>query len=139
MLSLVADTNQFLSGFIYHGMSKVVFDLVFDKKINLYISTVLKDEVLRKLQEFGVSKNMQNEVMTFIETKGILVEPTTRITECRDPEDNFLLELAETSRADFLITRDRDLLDLPNHKWKTTKIIKPETFLPLLRDKKFID
>ena len=62
MLSLVADTNQFLSGFIYHGMSKVVFDLVLDKKINLYISTVLKNEVLKKLQEFGVNFYTLDEI-----------------------------------------------------------------------------
>lgn len=133
MLNIVVDTNQFLSGFIYHGMAKVVFDLILDNKLTLYVSQALKKEVLEKLQESGVSKQVQGEIMLFIETRGILVKPAVKITVCRDPKDNFMLELAETAHADFLVTRDRDLLDLPNQTWKQTKIIKPEGFLPVLR------
>lgn len=117
---------------------KLVFELVIDDKIDLYISSILKDELSEKLRYFGVSKQIKKEVMSFIKINGILVEPTIKIRECRDPKDNFLLELAETVKADYLITRDKDLLSLPKSAWKITKIITPETFLPLLRTKKFI-
>lgn len=136
MLNIVVDTNQFLSGFIYHGMLKTVFNLILDNKLKLYISPVLKGEVLEKLQEFEVSKQAQNEVMCFMGTRGILIEPTVIVDVCRDKEDNFILELAEASSADYLITRDKDLLDL--HTWKQTKIFKPENFLPILRKKKIL-
>jgi putative PIN family toxin of toxin-antitoxin system len=131
MLNIVVDTNQFLSGFIYHGMMKTVFDLVLDTKLRLYVSPALKTEVLEKLQEFNVDELARNEVMFFMDLRGILVKPTMKIEACRDKEDNFALELSEESNADYLITRDNDLLDL--HRWKQTKIIKPEDFLPLLR------
>lgn len=133
MLNIVVDTNQFLSGFIYHGMMKTVFDLVLDNKLKLYVSPNLKTEVLEKLHEFEVSKQVQNEVMYFMRTRGILVEPTVKVDVCRDKEDNFVLELAESAHADYLVTRDKDLLELPQKAWKKTKIIKPEEFLPLLR------
>lgn len=132
-LNIVVDTNQFLSGFIYHGMIKTVFDLALDNKLKLYVSPDLKTEVLEKLQEFEVSKQVQNEVMYFMETRGILIEPTVKVVVCRDEEDNFVLELAESAHADYLVTRDKDLLELPQTSWKKTKIIKPEEFLPLLR------
>ena len=45
---------------------------------------------------------------------------------------------AETVKADFLITRDKDLLSLPKNKWKVTEIITPEVLLHLLRTKKLI-
>lgn len=138
MLNIVVDTNQFLSGFIYHGMTKAVFDLVLDSKLTLSVSTALKQEVLEKLQEFGVSQQVQDEIMLFMETWGILVKPTVKITICRDPKDNFVLELAETAHADYIITRDKDLLDLPNQKWKETQIVKPEAFLLILRNMKVI-
>ena len=139
-LNLVIDTNQFISVFVFRGkMMKLVFELIIDRKINLYISSALKDELLRKLQEFKVVEGIQSEVLDFIETKGVLVEPSVKVTACRDKEDNFLLELAETAKADYLITRDKDLLDLPKHIWKTTIIIKPEDFLPLLRSLKIIE
>ncbi len=133
MISIVVDINQFLSGFIYHGMMKLVFDLVLNNKLTLYVSSILKEEVLEKLQEYGISQQVQDEVMLFMERRGILIEPTVKILVCRDPEDNFVLELAETSQANYLITRDKDLLVLPGKIWKDTKIMKPEDFLPLLR------
>lgn len=117
---------------------KVVFDLILDRKLTLYVSAALKDEVLEKMQYYNVSKQIQDEVMLFMNKLGILIEPKVKVTVCRDPEDNFVLELAETSRADYIITRDKDLLDLPNHEWKGTKIIKPEAYLPLLRTWKIL-
>jgi uncharacterized protein len=45
---------------------------------------------------------------------------------CRDPKDDFLLALAKGSRADFLITSDRDLLDLKNYSW--TRIVTVKQF-----------
>jgi len=62
-----------------------------------------------------------------------LYEPRIKISVCRDKQDNFILELAETSKAEFIITRDKDLLDLLNKKWKKTKIVKPEDFLTKIR------
>jgi len=138
MLNIVIDTNQFVSGFIFRGMMKMVFDLVLDNKLRLYASSVLKEEVLRKLQEFEVSQQIQNEVMFFIERRGILITPNVKVTACRDPDDNYLLGLAETSLAHYLITRDKDLLELPNKRWKSTKIVKPEEFLSYLRSKKLL-
>lgn len=80
MLNIVVDTNQFLSGFIYHGMTKLVFDLIIDSKLTLYVSLPLKKEVLEKLQVYGVSKQVQDEIKLFMEIRGILVKPTVKIT-----------------------------------------------------------
>lgn len=133
-LNIVLDTNMFVSGILYHGMIKTVFDLVLDKKLKLFTSPALQKEVVEKLQEFGASKQVLSDALRFMNKRGISVEPTVRVTVCRDPEDNFVLELAESCRADYIITRDRDLLELPLKRWEGTKIIKPEDFLPLLRN-----
>lgn len=139
-LKIVVDTNQFLSVFVFRGLlTKLIFELVIDNRIDLYVSPALKSEVSQKLHYFGVNKQIENEVIHFIETKGILAVPTVKVTVCRDSEDNFLLELTETVKADFLITRDNDLLSLPKNTWKVTKIMKPEVFLHLLRTKKLIE
>lgn len=136
MLKIVLDTNMFLSGFIFHGMIKTVFDLVLDNKVKLYVSSTLKTEVLQKLQEFNVIPQAQNEAMFFIETRGILITPNVKVTACRDPKDNYILELAQTCNADYIVTRDKDLLELPKKRWKNTKIIKPEKFLSYLKRKR---
>lgn len=41
-----------------------------------------------------------------------LVEPTKTVRVCRDPKDDMVLEFCRAAGANFLITGDRDLLDL---------------------------
>ena len=43
---------------------------------------------------------------------GDLVEVKSRIEQCRDPKDNFLLSLAVDSKEDYLLTGDNDLLEI---------------------------
>ena len=49
---------------------------------------------------------------------------------CRDPDDQKFLELARACRADFLITKDRALLELARHKLRSTpfRIVTPREF-----------
>ncbi len=50
-----------------------------------------------------------------------LIDVQSPILICRDPKDNFLLALAKDGRADFLLTGDKDLLELK--KIDKTRII----------------
>jgi predicted nucleic acid-binding protein len=45
---------------------------------------------------------------------------------CRDPKDNYLVSLALDSKADFLITGDKDLLEL--NKISETIVLKYTDF-----------
>ena len=45
---------------------------------------------------------------------------------CRDPKDDYLLALAQVTKADLLITADEDLLVLGKHG--KTRVIRPEEF-----------
>jgi putative PIN family toxin of toxin-antitoxin system len=53
-------------------------------------------------------------------------------TVAPDPKDSFLLAMAEASQADFLVTGDKELLSLKNHK--STRIIAPTAMVELLDD-----
>src|SRR5258708_7885720 len=125
MIKIVLDTNMILSATIFGGMVEIIIDLIMVDKLQLFISNDLTHEVEKKLIYFQISKDIIAKVKTVME-KGILVNPTIKITVCRDPKDDFILELAETSQADYIITRDKDLLELPNQIWKSSKIMKPE-------------
>lgn len=133
MLKIVLDTNMFISGILFHGMIKTVLNLVLYNRLQLYVSAQLQAEVVKKIKEFSPGNKTEAEVLLFLERRGILVKPKVKVTVCRDPKDNFILELAETAKADYIITRDKDLLDLPNKEWQGTKITKPEDFLAILR------
>ncbi|MFN3803082.1 putative toxin-antitoxin system toxin component, PIN family [Belliella pelovolcani] len=51
----------------------------------------------------------------------------SKINECRDPKDNFLLSLSVDGKADFLVTGDSDLLVLG--KIEKTKIVSWAEFI----------
>ncbi|WP_339903769.1 putative toxin-antitoxin system toxin component, PIN family [uncultured Cyclobacterium sp.] len=57
------------------------------------------------------------------------VKVASKVIMCRDPKDNFLLNLAIDGKADYLVTGDKDLLIL--EKLKNTRII---TFRSLLEE-----
>jgi len=48
---------------------------------------------------------------------------------CRDPKDNMMLELAINGKADYVITRDKDLLTID--VFQGIRIVTPEAFLEL--------
>ncbi len=138
MIKIVLDTNIFLSAILYGGMAKTIFKLILENKLELYVSPDLEDEVMRKLKEYGADEETIEYAALFLNHKSILISPKIKVAICRDPNDNFLLEISQTVEAVYLITRDKDLLELPNQKWETTQILKPEEFLPLLRSMKLI-
>jgi hypothetical protein len=47
-----------------------------------------------------------------------------------DPKDSYLLALAEASQADFLVTGDKELLSLKQHK--SAKIVTPAATIEIL-------
>ncbi|WP_373521656.1 putative toxin-antitoxin system toxin component, PIN family [Aquiflexum sp.] len=57
------------------------------------------------------------------------VEIKSEVNICRDPKDDFLLGLAKDGKADFIITGDKDLLDLV--KFRKTRIITISDFLDI--------
>jgi len=59
-----------------------------------------------------------------------LVEPTHRIDASRDPDDNRVLEAAIAGEADYIVTGDRDLLELGSYEG--IRIVTPAEFVALL-------
>lgn len=138
MIKIVLDTNVFISGLLYGGMSYKILKLITDNKLQLCASEELAKEVVEKFKAHEASEEQIVDVEKYLRKEGVLSIPTIKVTVSRDPKDNYLLELAETSEADYLITRDKDLLELPKKRWKNTKIIKPEEFLVYLRSRKLL-
>lgn len=88
------------------------------------VPLILEDE--KKLTQAQL-KALISGLAAFV-TRTIIINPRTKISICRDPADNMLLECCLESKADILISGDRDLLDikvLPFH----LKILTPRKFL----------
>jgi putative PIN family toxin of toxin-antitoxin system len=88
------------------------------------VPLILEDE--KKLTQAQL-KALISGLAAFV-TRAIVVYPRKKISICRDPADNMLLECCIESKADILISSDRDLVDiklLPFH----LKILTPRKFL----------
>jgi len=71
-----------------------------------------------------------DELSEKMKTVAKIIQTTSIQTQCRDPKDNFLLELAIDGKADYLITGDSDLLELKTVK--KTKIVTIRDFYKLI-------
>ena len=56
-------------------------------------------------------------------------DPARRPRATRDPDDDYLVALACTARADFLVSGDRDLLEAPD---PGVEVITPQAFVARL-------
>jgi len=88
------------------------------------VPLVLKDE--KKLTEAQL-KALISGLAAFV-TRTIVVHPRKKISICRDPADNMLLECCLESQADILISSDRDLLDIKVLPF-LLKILTPREFV----------
>ena len=77
-------------------------------------------------------ENKVKELISFLEIVALKVEIHPLNQLCPDPKDNFLLDLIQSSKANVLVTGDKDLLEL--HPFKTAQIITPKQFEQLLTE-----
>jgi uncharacterized protein len=101
----------------------------------LYSETLLAElvDVLsrpRIRDKYGIGTDDVATVLALIDLRGELIVPRRRITVCRDPKDNQVLEAATAGRADVIVSGDDDLLVLD--PFEGIPIVTPAVFLALL-------
>ena len=131
---VILDTNLWIS-FLISKKLDFIDDLLIEGKIKLIFSKELIEEFLtvakRPKFEKYFSDDKISDLLSLFDKYGKLIEVSSIIEECRDIKDNFLLNLAVDSKADYLITGDNDLLVIK--KIKKTKIITWADFIAELK------
>lgn len=131
---VILDTNLWIS-FLISKQLNFIDDLLLEGKFKLIFSKELIDEFLtvakRSKFEKYFSESNVTALLRLFDKYGKLVEVSSQIKSCRDSKDNFLLNLAVDSKADFLVTGDEDLLVLK--KIEKTKIIFWSDFVDELK------
>ncbi|MHB8443274.1 MAG: putative toxin-antitoxin system toxin component, PIN family [Patescibacteria group bacterium] len=131
MNRVIVDSNIFLSGWLFGGNPEKVLRYWSMKKFVLCISPELQAELINKLQnKFHIDNDTVKSLIVDLENNSKKIIPKVKILLSRDPLDNFILELAEESHANFIITGDKDLLILKHYK--KTKIVSPTEFLKII-------
>jgi putative PIN family toxin of toxin-antitoxin system len=112
---IILDTNLWISFLITKQFTQID-QLIESKKIILIFSdeliTEFIDVVNRPKFEKYFSKKDIKKILYYFDDFGELIKVKSDIKLCRDPKDDFLLNLSVDSKADYLITGDNDLLVL---------------------------
>ncbi len=127
-LKVVLDTNIFISALVFGGKPEEIYRLVLTKKLTAYISPIILAEIIEILtKRFNFNQIRLRQIERKIRKSFMIVNPTRDINVIRDPDDDRILEAAIEGNCDYIVTGDKDLLDLK--KYKKIKILTSEQFL----------
>lgn len=130
-VKIIADTNIIISGLGFGGKPRIILEKIAENQITAFVSPVLLSEL-----EDVVSKKFPKLFVHFgniqrvIKKKFKLVYPQETITILRDDDDNRVLEAASAGNVSYIVTGDRELLDLGHYK--SIKIVAADIFLRLI-------
>lgn len=127
---VVVDTNIFISAYLWGGKPAEIINLWYLEQIELLASSYLISEILLVLTRYEYSEKELNILQKVFRKQATIILPKSTIDICRDPKDNFILDLCVAGKADYLITGDKDLLALK--KLGQTQIFKPKEFLLMI-------
>jgi putative PIN family toxin of toxin-antitoxin system len=136
-IRIVIDTNLFIS-LLIGKRSVELREILVSPLFTIVVSQSLIEEIriVANRPKFSRCFNL-NEVEAFLEfLRGIsdAVELKEIPARCRDPKDDYLLELAMASKAEFLLTGDDDLLEMKRVGF--CRILTVRDFLLLLQSQK---
>lgn len=135
-IKIVVDTNLWIS-FCIGKTLHFLKDAIIKKKVILCFSTELYDEIFDVLNRPTIKpiikKGNVKDFHNILKHRSYFSDITFSTTDCRDPKDNFILNLAVSAKADYIVTGDKDLLIL--NPFHDVKIIKANELKKIISDK----
>ena len=119
-MKIMFDTNLWISFMIGHRLSSLR-NILYRHDVEIYMSEPLLDEIWRVIGRQKFDKLISGEVRyhffdmvyDICQFTEITVDATSPI---RDVKDLFLLSMAESVPVDYIVSGDKDLTDLGQHK-----------------------
>ena len=132
---VIVDTNLWIS-FLITKKYQIFKNLIISNNITLIFSSESIAEFLDVVRRPHLQKLFPIEdikiLMAGFKAYGIRVEQTSNIKICRDEKDDFLLNLSIDGKADYIITGDKDLLNL--QKIENTLILTYSDFVKIMEN-----
>jgi len=127
---VIIDTNLWISFLINNDFNKL--DKILNSK---HCSIIFSQELLNEFIEVSgrpklikyFGQSAVEAILETIEEIAEFIDVTSQIKFLNDSKDDFLLSLAIDGKADYLITGDKELLEV--NKYGDTQIISIDEFL----------
>ena len=135
-MRILFDSNVLISALVYGGNELKAILKSLEEGHRLIISEHIEEEILRvMLDKFPEHSKLFHE---FIGLAGFEIVPSDKYINniddyniVRDKHDRHVLACASSTKCEFIVTGDKDLLVL--EKLKNTKIVKAKDFIELLK------
>jgi len=127
-MKIVIDTNVLISGVFFGGFPRKILVSIVNQKVTACATAEIINEYEEIIQEMikrkqgHINKSILSPLIKTME----IIEPTTHIEICRDPDDNKFLECAKDSCAIYIVSGDKDLLVI--NKYENIQIITAKDF-----------
>lgn len=134
----VLDTNVVISATLIRGgnedrilraWQRGAFELVFSPQILDELGRALSYERLQKFQ--WMTEREIIALLQMLAQESVLVSGRVTLKASRDPEDDKFLAAAIEGQARYVVSGDRDLLDVK--AYRGIRIVRPAVFLKILR------
>ncbi len=122
---VLVDTNVWVSAFINPaGFPARLHRAWLDKRFQVVVSLPLLDELSdvltrpRITHKYPIQSADVEEFLQLLIQRSQIIVPTGLVRECRDPDDDLILETAMLGQAQYAVSRDDDIkrdLDLIKH------------------------
>lgn len=133
-MKIVLDANVIIAAFAARGLCESIMEVCLSEH-KVVLCDDLLDEVLRNLRlKIKLTTLIVDDIGEFLREHGAMFNPVPlRSDVCRDPDDVKILGLAVASGADYIVTGDKDLLDLK--EFQGIPILTPRSFSNILHGK----
>lgn len=133
---IIFDANWWISLIIMRFQNKMA-SVILNPTLELISCDEVESEIKKVLSEIRIQKyineKIKKEFWYYYFESVQYVKIKSLVILSRDKKDNYLLALSKDSRADFLITGDKDLLELK--RFGNTSILTLTEFLTHLNKK----
>lgn len=113
---IIIDTNLWISFLIGLKSSPAVRNILTDGTVSIVMTDILQQEIMTVASRPKFARYFAPEacdrLLAFLRARSEDYPLGDIPQRCRDPKDDYLLELARVADADILVTGDKDLTDL---------------------------
>ena len=135
-MKVIIDTNLWISFLIGH-QTQLVRRMLTDMRFDVYVCARLIEEILDvatrdKIRKYVTQADI-DDLLAIINAfcQFAIIRTETPATAIRDPKDLYLLSLAETIGAHYIVSGDADLTDLG--QYHQTRIMKLADFKAMMQ------
>jgi putative PIN family toxin of toxin-antitoxin system len=128
MIGVVVDSNVYISALLLGESARQLIASGESRLVDIYSSEPIMNEVERVFRDkFRWSQERVAAAASYLRSLSRFVDPQCTVSDCRDPDDNRVLECAIEAKAAFIVTGDHHLLDLD--PYQGIAILSPREFL----------